>query len=398
MGAGASTIADYKEGCKNADEASFPEAFAKLKTDVETKVDAGDDAAAVLAYATEQCKELKLAVRLDTEYQSETGRGKLFVSAAGGEEMAPAEVEVLEKLANTVALELLEAKTQSIVCLTDGSKNAHKAFEVAKSLRKDDDVLSVVHVKSDKDYHGENEYKSDQIKLRYETELAPLLPKEKWRYEMVLKEDSVSTKRSVGLWVSGLRDVLVDDSRKHPMPNFLCIGFSGRKSIADEAPSVLGQVADLSLRTVPCPCVVVKYPPSDGPKAFCLLVADLPRCWIAFELLLHLPGEGDSLKLIHVYEDVAESITKAKELKEKYEAFLAGKETKFTVDFELKAKERGSATSGVIHELLDEATYEYIGIATHPKDHIGSIADYLIKHYKGNVICFKGEHGGPQYA
>ena len=37
------------------------------------------------------------------------------------------------------------------------------------------------------------------------------------------------------------------------------------------------------------------------------------------------------------------------------------------------------------------ATYEYIALATHPKDHIGSVADYLIKNYKGNIICFKGE-------
>ena len=43
-------------------------------------------------------------------------------------------------------------------------------------------------------------------------------------------------------------------------------------------------------------------------------------------------------------------------------------------------------------DLLDNATYEYIALATHPKDHIGSVADYLIKNYKGNIICFKGEN------
>ena len=99
-----------------------------------------------------------------------------------------------------------EAKTQSIVCLTDGSNNAHKAFEVAKALRKDDDVLSVVHIKSDKDYHdATTNFKSDQIQLRYETELTPLLPSSKWRYDMVTKKDNVSTKRAVGMWVSGLQ-------------------------------------------------------------------------------------------------------------------------------------------------------------------------------------------------
>ena len=53
---------------------------------------------------------------------------------------------------------------------------------------------------------------------------------------------------------------------------------------------------------------------------------------------------------------------------------------------------RGTSKNEVIHELLDNATYEYIALATHPKDHIGSVADYLIKNYKGNIICFKGEN------
>ena len=45
MGAGASTIADYKEAASKSDESSFPEAFAKLKEGVEAFE--GDDAAAL---------------------------------------------------------------------------------------------------------------------------------------------------------------------------------------------------------------------------------------------------------------------------------------------------------------------------------------------------------------
>ena len=82
----------------------------------------------------------------------------------------------------------------------------------------------------------------------------------------------------------------------------------------------------------------------------------------------------------------------AEELKAKYEKYLAEHPTKFKVDFELKGMARGTPKNEVIHELLDNATYEYIALATHPKDHIGSVADYLIKNYKGNIICFKGEN------
>ena len=55
MGAGASTIADYKEAASKSDESSFPEAFAQLKTSVEAFE---GDAEAALKYAEEQCLSL----------------------------------------------------------------------------------------------------------------------------------------------------------------------------------------------------------------------------------------------------------------------------------------------------------------------------------------------------
>ena len=62
MGAGASTIADYKEAAAKSDEAGFPEAFAQLKTAVDGFE---GDAAAALAYARaigpERCKNAHLA-------------------------------------------------------------------------------------------------------------------------------------------------------------------------------------------------------------------------------------------------------------------------------------------------------------------------------------------------
>ena len=76
MGAGASTIADYKEAASKSDESSFPEAFSKLKTSVEAFE---GDAEAALKYAEEQCKALSLNVTL----QSSNG---LSLKVTGGTE------------------------------------------------------------------------------------------------------------------------------------------------------------------------------------------------------------------------------------------------------------------------------------------------------------------------
>ena len=99
MGAGASTIADYKEAASKSDEASFPEAFAKLKTSVEAFE---GDAEAALKYAEEQCKALSLNVTL----QSSNG---LSLKVTGGTEEAPATEEPeqsneeLEKIADAAS-------------------------------------------------------------------------------------------------------------------------------------------------------------------------------------------------------------------------------------------------------------------------------------------------------
>ena len=97
-----------------------------------------------------------------------------------------------------------------------------------------------------------------------------------------------------------------------------------------------------------------RYPPTPGPKTFCMLVMDMPRCWLAYQLLLNLPAEGDSLRLVHVYEDAPEKVGPAQDLKAKYEAFLKDKSTKFEVTFELIAKPRGAKTSATIQEKMDE--------------------------------------------
>lgn len=128
---------------------------------------------------------------------------------------------------------------------------------MAKALIKDEDVLSVVHVKSDKDYLQDS-YKSTEIKNRYDAEMTGFLPKERRKTAIVEKTDSTKTKKAVAAWVSDcMSPAGPGDAPKHPMPNFLCLGFSGRKA-AGEGPETLGSTADMSLREVPCPCVVVK--------------------------------------------------------------------------------------------------------------------------------------------
>ena len=296
MGAGAS-MTDYASAVQNSDAASFPAPFAGVRAGVEEKQKAGGDEASVLAYATEECARLKLDVHLDTEYSSATGRGRLRVTCAEGAAPGPAaapepnksprsprdlvasKVEWLSAAVIKANKKLLDTPTQTIVVLTDGSAAAHRAYQVGKAWAKDDDTLTVMHVKSDKDYTTD-EFKSDRIRARYDAELTGYLPEERRRLLTVHKSDTETTRASVAGWVNGC-ETHAQPSLKHRAPNFLVLGFSGRKEPTRD-PYVLGQVADLSLRSVACPCVIVKREPTPGPRKLKLFVCDADRCWLAY--------------------------------------------------------------------------------------------------------------------
>ena len=55
-------------------------------------------------------------------------------------------------------------------------------------------------------------------------------------------------------------------------------------------------------------------------------------------------------------------------------------------------REKGVSTSKSAAAYLDgDVAFEYACIATHPKEHIGSVTDHIVRNHKGNIIVFKGE-------
>ena len=88
MGAGASTIADYKEAASKSDESSFPEAFAQLKTSVEAFE--GDADAADEAQTAADVAVVTLGVRFDTvSYSDFAGNFRLSPTCKGSFSAVP---------------------------------------------------------------------------------------------------------------------------------------------------------------------------------------------------------------------------------------------------------------------------------------------------------------------
>ncbi|KAH8073679.1 G-protein coupled peptide receptor [Aureococcus anophagefferens] len=379
MGA-AGSVSDYETAEKNSDASAFPPAFAEVSKAVAEKKAAGAGDAELLAFAEAECASKALTVHLDKEYSASTGRGRLHVTASTtpaapapapaaaaaapkpGErsprDLKASKVDWLSGVVVETNKKLLATPTQTFVVLTDGSQAAHRAFEVGKTLVKDDDTLTVMHVKSDKDY-TEHEFKADTIMARYDSELTGFLPEKRRSSLLHVKDDKTTTKSFISEWVNGLKaepDEGATPRRSHRMPNFLIVGFSGRKEPTRD-PTVLGQVADLSLRTVACP-----------PRTSCGVVT--------------LTEGTDNL--------AAAEALKAKYLAHLHERGYTGDAFAEHYAVDVLTKAAGVTAAKAIADIVDDERPEYVALATSPKDHIGSVADHLIRSYKGNIIVMKG--------
>ena len=245
MGTGASLV-EYETAASNSDKAQWPAAFAEIDKAVQEKKTAGVAEAEVLAYATEACASAALGGHLDKEDNAATGRGRLQVSVDGGaggaaaldvaaaaalpaaaseaakpferspRDLAASKVEWLSGVVVKANEKLLQTPTQTFVVLTDGSGAAHRAFDVGKALVKDDDTLTVMHVKSEKEYHTD-EYKADAIMSKYDAELTGFLPKPRRHSLLQVKEDKVTTKAFISEWIGSLKpDEDGEDDKRRP--------------------------------------------------------------------------------------------------------------------------------------------------------------------------------------
>ena len=98
-------------------------------------------------------------------------------------------------------------------------------------------------------------------------------------------------------------------ARAHPDPTALCIGFSGRSSKKSD-PTVVGQVADMSMRSVFCPIVVCKHAPVNAKKRHFVYIADATdRCIDGMKILDGFLQKDDRLTFLHSLTHGSEAVS-----------------------------------------------------------------------------------------
>ena len=159
-------------------------------------------------------------------------------------------------------------------------------------------------------------------------------------------------------------------ARAHPDPTALCIGFSGRSSKKSD-PTVVGQVADMSMRSVFCPIVVCKHAPVNAKKRHFVYIADATdRCIDGMKILDGFLQKDDRLTFLHALTHGSEE-----------GLVRCFREYEKRSNFEFIADD--SSTLDVLRERESLVDVDYVCVATRPKKERGSFADALVRHHAG---------------
>ena len=207
-----------------------------------------------------------------------------------------------------------------------------------------------------------------------ETDLTTFLPKKRWQF-MHVPRSAVAPSKVVAAFAND-RAKMHTAARAHPDPTALCIGFSGRSSKKSD-PTVVGQVADMSMRSVFCPIVVCKHAPVNAKKRHFVYIADATdRCIDGMKILDGFLQKDDRLTFLHALTHGSEE-----------GLVRCFREYEKRSNFEFIADD--SSTLDVLRERESLVDVDYVCVATRPKKERGSFADALVRHHAGNIIIIK---------
>jgi nucleotide-binding universal stress UspA family protein len=375
MGAGVSassaryTLPEYenlREIYRREMAAVFSQEFAKFKEDGMTTEDFEKQIQDTIARA-----EPKIISRLNN-VQTGVGREPQFVDACKA---------VTESISSKNALTFL--------CCVDGSDAADLAFDNVLHMRRKIDCLILFHAFSDaKSRELPPAFRPNDIRNKYEAKLVATLTPSKYSLHWEERGDRSALKSLVDIINS-----YTDDS--HPAfqpsavrPDFVVMGYAGRKG-PKTSPTTLGSTADLALRSLTLPCIIIKKPPNDENRKIIMAVsASTELGQTGLDVLLRLVRPRDQLRLIFVIrsEQNHADVTRVSHYYEEELRKVGPVDSMFVP---LTVPVSGGHVKDVLVEYVNEEAPDFFAISPHAKPSLSSMTEYLIQNVKSSIILCK---------
>jgi hypothetical protein len=282
------------------------------------------------------------------------------------------------KLCRDRAEELCTNGSHNFLCCVDGSEQAFGAFLTMLSIRRKYDNVTVFHAYKDDQQIFPVEYRSEEIKLKYEVELVGRLPTR--RYMMLWLERNPG-QRVIDCLKSCLTKFKHEKSYE---PDFIFLGGVGLKGVKP-VPTVLGYNTDLALRTLHVPCIIVKTPCVTPTKKWLMAVDGSDYSNRGLDILLQLVNHRDTLNLVYFYNEDDENLDSIKHYYE-HELELYGPERNSMIAIR---RNHGEALTHTMADYVNDSDCDFLALAPRAQEHTSSICNHMLNHVKCNIVLCK---------
>lgn len=191
------------------------------------------------------------------------------------------------------------------LCCLDGSDTADIAFKTMMHLRRKIDNVVLFHAFcSNKEKTLPAAYRSNFIRERYESQLIPVLPSNKYCF---LWEERIDNLTAFDILNNILQ--LYQDENNSPLlptarlPDFIVLGFTGRKG-PKEISTTMGNTVKLILNKIPISCIICKTIPSNPlSHKYIYAINHSESCKSGYHNLMKLIYPRDKLEIIYCLKE-----------------------------------------------------------------------------------------------
>ena len=292
------------------------------------------------------------------------------------------------------------ASSRTWMCAVDGSSGAHESFQTMVALRKSTDHIVI--------FHAYNENTGQQasvlgmtpehvaIRNKYENDLTNVLGLPPDMFTLVWEDRRGRNLRETLLDLLFEYDDAEDPSKAslRRRPDFIVFGYNGHNlaTSATEAKAI-GSVADLAMRSVKMPIIMVKKPCPIGPKSYVMAVTASDLSKRGFAILLSLVSPEDKLVCLQVLRSKVQedgSVVVADQVaNEYYEKVLHESHVKDTQFITLTTDVSTKPVAEVIIDHVNTNPPTFLALAPRSSREISSITELIIKRVHCSIILCK---------
>lgn len=275
---------------------------------------------------------------------------------------------------------IVESPPSTVLCAVDGSEDSNVAFEAAMDIMKKEDKICLFHAYCfKKDEYLPFHLRSNVLR-EYETTLKGRLPES--RYSLVWKHRMERSVKSVLEEVSAGTD-----------PDFIVMGFTGRKAFNQPGAVNAGSIADFTMRELRVSCIIVKRSAFRvGSKAYVYAVKDTELCRVGFEELRRLLNPNDTIKVLFIQDDKHDpegvEREKVQKMREYYEEKLAGVVTEGNGEFRV-CLQTSVHPEDTLVRVVNSLHPSFCCLTPRLKDFKDSVTEKIIVSVQSSIVLLK---------